>query len=108
MQRHRHHEFIRFLNTIEPQMPADKAIHVILDNYATHKQPKVHAWLARHPSWTFHFIPTSCSCLNDVEGFFVTLTRRRQKIGTIHSVVDLQDAFNRFIKKNTENPSHFI
>src|SRR3546814_10858531 len=52
MQRHRHQEFIRFLNTIEAQMPADKAIHVILDNYATHKQPKVRAWLARHPRWT--------------------------------------------------------
>src|SRR3546814_337247 len=79
MQRHRHQEFIRFLNTIEAQMPADKAIHVILDNYATHKQPKVRAWLARHPRWTFHFITTSCSWLHAVEGFFATLTRRRQK-----------------------------
>src|SRR3546814_14944295 len=58
MQRHRHQEFIRFLNTIEAQMPADKPINDILDNYATHKQPKVRAWLARHPSWTFHFLPT--------------------------------------------------
>lgn len=68
MQRPRHQEFIRFLNTIEAQLPKDKAVHVILDNYATHKQPKVRAWLARHPRWTFHFVPTSCSWLNAVEG----------------------------------------
>jgi hypothetical protein len=60
-QRHRHQEFIQFLNAIERQVPADKAIHVVLDNYAAHKHAKVHAWLARHPRWTFHFTPTSCS-----------------------------------------------
>ena len=59
MQRHRHQEFIRFLNTIEAQVPAGKLIHVILDNYATHKHPKVREWLARHPRFTFHFTPTS-------------------------------------------------
>lgn len=61
MRRHRHQEFIRFLNALEVELPSDKAVHVILDNYATHKQPKVGAWLARHPRWTFHFVPTSCS-----------------------------------------------
>ena len=61
MQRHRHQEFIRFLNTIEAQVPARKAIHAIVDNYATHKHPKVQRWLARHPRWTFHFTPTSAS-----------------------------------------------
>jgi hypothetical protein len=61
MQRHRHQEFIRFLNAIEAQVPAGKIVHVILDNYAAHKQPKVIAWLARHPRFTFHFTPTSCS-----------------------------------------------
>ncbi|EHH02133.1 putative transposase for insertion sequence NGRIS-9 [Mesorhizobium amorphae CCNWGS0123] len=79
MRRHRHQEFIRFLNVIEVQLSKDKAVHVILDNYATHKQPKVRAWLARHPRWTFHFVPTSCSWLNAVEGFFAKLTRRRLK-----------------------------
>jgi hypothetical protein len=59
MKRHRHQEFIRFLNTIEAQVPKRKAIHAIVDNYATHKHPKVRAWLARHPRWTFHFTPTS-------------------------------------------------
>ena len=67
MQRHRHQEFIRFLNAIEREVPAGKVIHVILDNYATHKHPKVLAWLARHPRWTFHFTPTSGSWLNAVE-----------------------------------------
>ena len=77
MQRHRHQEFIRFLGAIERQVPAGKVIHVILDNYAAHKHPKVRAWLARHPRWVFHFTPTSASWLNAVEGFFSVLTRRR-------------------------------
>jgi transposase len=72
MARHRHQEFIRFLNAINAEVPADKAVHVILDNYAAHKQPKVRAWLDRHPRWTFHFVPTSCSWLNAVEGFFAS------------------------------------
>ena len=59
MQRHRHQEFIRFLNRIERDVPAGKLIHVVLDNYATHKHPKVDAWLERHQRWTFHFTPTS-------------------------------------------------
>ena len=97
MQRHRHQEFIRFLNQIEHDVPAGKVIHVILDNYCTHKHSKVQAWLQRHPRWTFHFIPTSSSWLNAVEGFFAKLTRRRLKNGVFHSLVDLQTAINRFI-----------
>ena len=69
MQRHRHQEFIRFLNAIEAQVPVKKIVHVILDNYAAHKHPKVRQWLDRHPRFTFHFTPTSCSWLNAVEGF---------------------------------------
>src|SRR5918993_3299041 len=99
MQRHRHQEFIRFLNAIEAQVPPGKAVHVILDNYAAHKHPKVRAWLARHERFTFHFTPTSCSWLNAVEGFFATLTKRRLKRGVFHSVVDLQAAINRFLKE---------
>ena len=96
MQKHRHQEFIRFLNKINANVPADKAIHIILDNYAAHKHPKVRAWLDRHTRFTFHFTPTSCSWLNAVEGFFAKLTRRRLKNGVFHSVVDLQAAINRF------------
>jgi transposase len=102
MARHRHQEFIRFLNRIERDVPAGKVIHVILDNYAAHKHARVRAWLERHPRWTFHFIPTSSSWLNAVEGFFAKLTRRRLKHGVFHSVVDLQAAINRFIAEHNE------
>ncbi|MEQ8503231.1 MAG: IS630 family transposase, partial [Sneathiellaceae bacterium] len=92
MQRHRHQEFIRFLNAIEHDIPAGKVIHAIMDNYAAHKTPEVRRWLERHPRWTFHFTPTSSSWLNAVEGFFAKLTRRRLKHGVFQSVVDLQAA----------------
>ena len=108
MQRHRHQEFIRFLGAIERQVPAGKVIHVILDNYAAHKHPKVRAWLARHPRWVFHFTPTSASWLNAVEGFFSVLTRRRPKRGTFHSIVDLQAAINRYIDEHNNDPKPFV
>jgi len=92
MQRHRHQEFIRFLNTIEAAAPAGKAVHAILDNYAAHKHPRVRRWLNRHERFTFHFTPASCSWLNAVEGFFAKLTKRRLKRGVFVSVVDLQAA----------------
>jgi transposase len=100
MQRHRHQEFIRFLDTIEADIPAGKIIHVVLDNYATHKHPKVRAWLGRHPRFVFHFTPTSASWLNAVEGFFAKLTRRRLKRGAFRSIVDLQAAINRFPQRD--------
>jgi transposase len=75
-------------------VPKRKAIHAIVDNYATHKHPKVRAWLARHPRWTFHFTPTSASWLNAVEGFFAKLTRRRLIRGVFRSVDDLKAAIN--------------
>jgi len=90
MQRHRHQEFIRFLNAIEAEVPAGKSVHVILDNYAAHKHPKVRKWLGRHDRFVFHFTPTSCSWLNAVEGFFAKLTRRRLKRGVFRSIVDLR------------------
>ena len=107
MQRHRHQEFIRFLNAVEAQVPAGKTIHAIVDNYATHKHPKVRAWLARHPRWTFHFTPTSASWLNAVEGYFAKLTNRRLKRGVFRSIVDLQAAINRFIKETNGDPKPF-
>ena len=108
MQRHRHQEFIRFLNAIEAEVPAGKIIHVIVDNYATHKHPKVKAWLTRHPRFVFHFTPTSCSWLNAVEGFFAKLTRRRLKRGVFRSLVELQAAINRFIAETNHDPKPFI
>jgi transposase len=108
MKRHRHQEFIRFLNTIEAQVPKRKAIHAIIDNYATHKHPKVRAWLARHPRWTFHFTPTSASWLNAVEVFFAKLTRRRLIRGVFRSVDDLKAAIDRFVAQNNADPKPFI
>ncbi len=70
MKQHRHQEFIRFLNAIERAVPAGQGIHAIADNYATHKNPNVLAWLADHPRWTFHFTPISASWLHAFEGFF--------------------------------------
>ena len=81
MQRHRHEEFIRFLNVTEAAVQKGKAIHAVVDNYATHKHPTVKKWLARHPRWTFHFTPTSASWLNAVEGYFAKLTKRRLQRG---------------------------
>src|ERR1700704_60161 len=107
MQRHRHQEFIRFLNAIEAEVPAGKAVHVILDNYAAHKHANVRRWLNRHERFTFHFTPTSCSWLNAVEGFFAKLTKRRLKRGVFVSVVDLQAAINRFVVEHNTKPKPF-
>jgi transposase len=107
MQPHRHQEFIRFLNVINAQVPAHKAVHVILDNYAAHKHPKVIAWLIRHERFTFHFTPTSCSWLNAVEGFFAKLAKRILKRGVFISLFDLQSAINRFISEHNAEPKPF-
>ena len=107
MQRHRHQEFIRFLNTVEREVPAGKIVHAILDNYGAHKHPKVRAWLDRHPRFVFHYTPTSCSWLNAVEGFFAKLTRRRLKRGVFRSIVELQAAINRFVAETNGNPKPF-
>jgi transposase len=108
MSRHRHQEFIRFLNTISRQTPAGREVHLIVDNYATHKHPKVRAWLGRHPRFHFHFTPTSASWLNAVEGFFAKLTRRRLQRGIFKGIADLQAAINRFLRETNDNPKPFI
>ncbi len=107
MQQHRHQEFIRFLNAVERAVPAGKVIHAILDNYASHKHPKVMAWLERHPRWTFHFTPTSGSWLNAVESFFSALTKQCLKRGVFHSVVDLQAAIKCYIDQHNDDPKPF-
>src|ERR671910_3806412 len=89
MQPHRHQEFIRFLNAIEAAVPVGRIVHVILDNYATHKHPKVLAWLSRHPRFVFQFTPNSCSWLNAVETFFAALAKQRLRRGVFGSIVDL-------------------
>ncbi len=107
MQRHRHQEFIRFLNAIEGEVPEGLIVHVILDNYGPHKHPKTRAWLDRHPRFVFHYTPTSGSWLNAVEGLFAKLTKRRLKRGVFRSIVELQAAINRFLRETNDNPKPF-
>ena len=108
MSRHRHQEFIRFLNKISRETPPKREVHLIVDNYATHKHPKVRAWLGRHRRFHFHFTPTSASWLNAVEGFFAKLTRRRLKRGLFNGIADLQAAINRFLRETNDDPKPFI
>ena len=88
-------------------MHAGKVVHVILDNYAAHKHPKVMRWLGRHPRFVFHVTPTSASWLNAVEGFFAKLARRRPRRGVFHSLVALQAAINRFVEETNADPRPF-
>jgi len=108
LARHRADEFLSFLKTIDRETPAHLDLHLILDNYATHKTPAVKRWLTRHKRFTLHFTPTSCSWLNAIEGFFAKLTRRRLKRGVFHSLVDLQAAINRFLAEQNVNPKPFV
>jgi transposase len=108
MQKHTHQEFIRFLNAVEREVRAGKVIHAVLDNYATHKHPKVREWLARHPRWVFHFTPTSGSWLNAVENFFSALTRRRIRRGAFRSIADLQAAIKRYLAEHNASPKPFV
>jgi hypothetical protein len=108
MQRHRHQEFVRFLSAVEAAVPAGKLIHAIMDNYGTHKHPKVMGWLERHPRWTFHFTPTSRSWLDAVETFSAKLTRRRLRRGSFRSLVSLQEAIDRHLDEHNRDPRPFV
>jgi transposase len=108
MQQHRHEEFIRFLNDVERAVPAGKLVEAVVDNYATHKHPKVKAWLARHPRWTFHLTPTFGSWLNAVENCFSTLTRKRIRRGSFHSIVDFQATIKRYLAEHNAKPKPFV
>ena len=99
---------IRFLNKINRAAPAERELHLIVDNYATHKHPKVRAWLERHKRFHFRFTPTSASWLNAVEGFFAKLTKQRLKRGVFKGIVDLQAAINRYLAETNDNPKPFI
>ena len=108
MQKHRHQEYIRFLDAVDATVPAGKSVHAIVDNYATHKHPKVREWLEAHQWWTFHFTPTSASWLNAIEGFFAKLTKRRLSRGVFRSVEELKDAIDRFLAETNHAPRPFI
>jgi transposase len=106
--RHRHGEFIAFLKLINAQVPRGREIHIILDNYGTHKHPDVVAWLDKHPRFHLHFTPTSSSWLNMVERWFREITTRRIRRASFSSVADLVDAINDYIAHHNENPRPFI
>ncbi len=106
--RHRHQEWLRFLQQIDTQTPGDRDLHLIVDNYATHKHPKVMAWLRKHPRIHLHFTPTSASWLNMVERFFRDLTTRRLRHGIFQSVGQLQQAITEYIRGHNQSPKPFI
>jgi len=108
MPRHRHQEWIKFLGLIDRETPKGKEIHLIADNYATHKHPNVQAWLERHPRFKLHFTPTSASWLNMVERFFRDLTQNRLRRGVFRSVGDLIAAIQEYLARHNQNPKPYI
>lgn len=107
-QRHRHQEWIKFLKLIDEQTPQELDLHVIADNYSTHKHEKVKRWLKRHPRFHMHFIPTSSSWLNIVEGFFRNLDEKRLKRDAFRSVPQLIDAIMGYIENHNDDPKPIV
>jgi transposase len=107
-RRHRHQEFLRFLERVDAQLPPDRDVHVIMDNYGTHKAPKVIRWFVRHPRYHLHFTPTSASWLNQVERFFATITTRRIRRGTFDSVPALETAIHEYLAHYNEHCAPFV
>ena len=106
--RHRHQEWLQFLKLIDTSTPAEQNLHLIVDNDATHKHPKVKAWLAKHPRFHIHFTPTSASWLNRVERFFRDITVRSLRRGVFHSVPELIGAIETYIVSYNRNPTPFV
>jgi transposase len=107
-ERHRHQEWLKFLRLLDPTMPAYLELHLIADNYATHKHPKVQRWFQRHPRFHMHFTPTSASWLNMVERFFRDLTQNRLPRGVFRDVEELIMAIGDYIDRHNKNPKPFI
>ena len=108
MDKHRHEEFLRFLRTIDKEVPKSLAVHMILDNYATHKHKDVVAWLAKHPRFQLHFTPTSSSWLNLVERWFRDLSGKALRRGVFHSVPDLIAAIEKYMQVHNIEPKAFV
>jgi transposase len=107
LPRHRHQEFLKFLKLVDAQTPAGLDLHLIVDNYSTHKHPKVQTWLKRHPHVHLHFTPTSSSWLNLVERWFREITDKRIRRGVFRSVKELVAAINEFVEKHNADPQSF-
>ena len=108
MPRHRHQEFIRFLKRIDVETPPQLDLHLIVDNYGTHKHARVKAWLHRHPRFHMHFIPTSSSWLNMVERWFREITDKRIRRGTFPNVKALVTAIEQYLENHNQNPQVFV
>jgi len=108
MPRHRHQEWIKFLKKIDAETPANLDLHLIVDNYATHKHPKVKTWLARHPRFHIHFTPTSSSWLNVIERWFRDITQNRIRNGVFRNVPQLIQAIRDYIDHHNANPTTFV
>ena len=108
MPRHRHQEFIRFLQVINVKTPPELDLHLIVDNYVTHKHVRVQRWLKRHPRFHLHFIPTSSSWVNMVERWFREITDKRIRRGSFKSVPDLIKSIMQYIETNNQNPHIFV
>ena len=108
LPKHRNQEFLKFLKTIDKQVPKGLEIHLILDNYATHKHPNVKDWLNKHPRFHLHFTPTSSSWLNLVERWFRDITDKAIRRGVFKSVPDLIEAIEKYLNANNKNPKPFI
>ena len=108
MPRHRHREFLRFLKLIDQQTPAGLDLHLVVDNYATHKTPAVKRWIKAHPRFHLHFTPTSASWLNMVERFFAEITRNRIRRGAFNSVAELKRAIIGYLDNHNASPKPFI
>jgi len=106
-RRHRSSEFLQFLRTIEANVPSDLDVHLVMDNYGTHKTPSIKAWFARHPRFHVHFTPTSASWLNQVERWFATLTEKYIRRGTHRSTRQLEQAIKQYLQINNANPKPF-
>jgi transposase len=107
MARHRASEFRKFLDEIERNVPANLDVHIIMDNYATHKTKPIRNWFAKRPCWNVHFTPTSASWINQVERFFALLTERALKRGVFRSVAELEKAIEAYIEATNADPKPF-
>ena len=107
-RRHRHQEFLRFLKLIDAAVPKDLDLHLVLDNYATHKTPAIHQWLLKHPRFHLHFTPTSSSWLNLVERWFAELTNRKLRRSAHRSVTELETDIRKWINEWNKDPKPFV
>ena len=107
-ERHRHQEFLKFLRRLDQEFPGEIRLHLVMDNYGTHKHPRVQAWMTRHPRFITHFVPTSSSWLNLVERWFGELTSKRIRRGSFGSVEDLEKAIEEFLTAWNQKPKPFV